>query len=171
MRLQTLALTGVVALLWVLLYSLNHIIFIPSGYKIAVVSLFRMRVWLGLFLGAIITGYLFLNGFPWIDIVFFSFLSATLPYIAFELGRYCVPLNRDLSNLGLRHITLIGLIYATLNGCFHLTYRYHGLFLRNGTEVHEILSMMVGDIAGILITMLLLSRLSKSRLFKSLPNK
>ena len=184
MKSHILFITVVVAFFWVLLYCLNHIIFrfteltpitslifIPSGYKIAVVSVFRIRAWLGLFLGALITGYLFLNGFSWIDIVTFSFFSSTLPLIAFKLGEYWISLKSDLSNLRIKHVVLISLIYAVLNGYFHVTYRYRDLFMRNGIETHEILSMMVGDILGILIAMLILSKLSKFQAIKNYLNK
>jgi hypothetical protein len=184
MKLESLFVTLVIAALWVALFDFNHyvfkftevtaitsLIFIPSGYKVAVVCVFGGRSWLGLFLGSLITGFLFLSHFSYVDIFIFSVLSATLPFVALKLSGYVYPLNPKLSNLTVKHIILIGLIFATLNGCFHITYRYHGLFLRNGNEIHEILSMMVGDLLGILITILIVARLSRLKIARNFLNK
>ena len=174
MKFQSVFITVIVAFLWVIFYYFNHIIFrftettvitslifIPSGYKLAVVSVFRLRSWLGLFLGSLTTGFLFLNKFSFEDVMVFSFLSATLPFVALKLSGYIRPLRCDLSNLDIWHISIMGFTYAALNGIFHVCYRYHVLFLRDVHEVQELLAMMVGDILGILIAMLIVARLSK----------
>ena len=173
-----------IAALWVLLYYLNHtlfrftevtqltsLIFIPSGFKIAVTAILRTRAWLGLFLGSILTGYLFLKNFSAFDVVVFSMLSATLPFLALRLSEYFLPLKRDLSNLKIKHILLMGLIYAALNGAFHVGYRYHVLFVRDVNEMRELLSMMAGDVLGILISMLLIAKLSRLGVVQSLLKK
>lgn len=174
MKFQDLIFTLGIAIIWVLLYYGNHtlfrftevtsitnLIFIPSGYKIIVATVFRWRGWVGLFIGSLMTGYLFLDTFSSIDIVVFSFLSATLPLLALKLTEYCIPLKHDLSNLDIKHILLLGFSYGTMNGLFHISYRYHVLFLRDAYKIHEIFSMMVGDVLGILITMLIIARLTK----------
>ncbi len=180
MKLQSVFITVIVAFLWVVLYWLNHtifrfteitaitsLVFIPSGYKIAVVSVFRLRSWLGLFLGSLTTGFLFLNKFSFEDVVVFSFLSATLPFVALKLSEYIRPLRWDLSNLDVWHISIMGFTYTALNGIFHVCYRYHVLFFRDVHEVQELLAMMVGDILGILIAMLIVARLSKLKAVKN----
>lgn len=174
MKYQDFFITLLIAVLWVLLYKFNHtlfkftevtpltsLIFIPSGFKIAVTTIFRMRAWLGLFLGSISTGYLFLNHFSPIDITIFSFLSASLTFVALKLCEYFLPLKRDLSNISINHIILMGLIYGLLNSFFHVGYRYHVLYVRDAHEIQEFIDMFVGDVLGILIVMLIIAKLSK----------
>ena len=173
-----------IAAVWVLLYYFNHtifkftevtqltsLIFIPSGFKIAVTAILRMRAWLGLFLGSILTGYLFLKNFSAFDVIVFSILSASLPFVALKLSEYFLPLKRDLSNLKIKHILLMGFIYAALNGVFHVGYRYHVLFVRDVHEMHELLSMMVGDVLGILIMMQLIAQLSRLSMVQNFLKK
>ncbi len=174
MKYQDFFITLLIAVFWVLLYKFNHtlfkftevtpltsLIFIPSGFKIAVTTIFRMRAWLGLFLGALSTGYLFLNHFAPTDVVIFSLLSASLPLVTLKLCEYFLPLKRDLTNMGVKHITLMGLIYGVLNSVFHVGYRYHVLFVRDAHEIQEFIDMFVGDVLGILIMMLIIAKLSR----------
>lgn len=179
MKFQGFLITLLIAALWVLLYIFNHhlfrftevtqltsLIFIPSGFKIAVTAILRVRAWLGLFLGSLFTGVVFLKNFSLMDVTVFSILSASLPFIALKLSEYFLPLKRDLSNMKVKHIFLIGFIYAFLNGLFHVSYRHQVLFLRETYEIRELLSMMVGDVLGILISMLLIAKLSKLNVFQ-----
>lgn len=167
-------LTGAIALLWLIFYSANHelfkfaeisswisLIFIPSGFKIAAVAIFRSRALLGLFIGSLMTGFFFLNDFLFVDLAVFSLFSSTLPYVALKITEMFFFIKPCLSNLSLRHVLSLGVIYGLLNGMFHVGYRYHALFIRDVHKLHEFLSMMVGDILGILIFMYLVSRLTR----------
>lgn len=171
----------IIGVLWIALYSINHwifkfteissitsLIFVPSGYKIGVASVFRMRGFLGLFLGSLATGFIFLKSFNIVDIAVFSVLSATLPFMALKIMEYLIPLKRDLSNLSIKHILLVGMIYAGLNGVFHIGYEHHDLFLRDAHELNELFCMMTGDILGILLFMLLVSRFTQSSYLKKI---
>lgn len=81
-----------VATIWIILYVLNFtlfklaylnvltsLIFIPSGFKIACILIFRERAILGLFLGALTTGFLFLTEIKWVHIVALSFFQQSFP--------------------------------------------------------------------------------------------
>ncbi len=168
------SITLLILVLWVLLYALNHtlfrfteltqltsLIFIPSGFKIAVAAILRGRAWLGLFLGSLITGFVFLRDFSALDVMVLSILSASIPFAALKLGEFVLPLKQDLSNLAVKHILIIGFIYATLNGLFHISYHHQIVLIREAEEIRELLAMIVGDILGILIAMLMIARLSK----------
>jgi len=174
MNLNQLIISIAIALLWVIFYSINHIlfrltevsaitslIFIPSRFKVASASIYRMRAIPGLFLGALITGFLFLKEFSWLDIIVFSSLSASLPYVALKLVEWRFPLKNDLSNLSPKHVMYLSVIYAILNGLFHICYRYHALFLRDAHEIYELLSMVLGDILGIVLFMYLISKITR----------
>lgn len=167
-------LTGTIGFLWVILYSINHelfkiteitpyisLIFIPGGFKIACASTFRERSILGIFLGSLITGFLFLKNFSLVDVAIFSIFSATLPYASLKITEQLLSMKADLSNLCMKRIMVLGLTYAILNGFFHVTYRYHVLFLRDPHEIHEFFCMMAGDVFGILLFMVILSRATK----------
>ncbi len=169
-----LGLTSVIGFLWIGLYSLNHIlfkmteitpyislIFIPSGFKIACASIFRERSILGIFLGSLITGFLFLKKFSMVDVVIFSCFSATLPFMAFMITEQLLPTKTDLSNLCIKRIALLSVVYAVFNGFFHIAYRYHVLFLRDPHKTYEFLAMALGDILGILVFMLLVAKATK----------
>ena len=167
-------LTGVIALLWVVLYSINHtllkvaeitpyvsLIFIPSGFKIACASIFRERSILGIFLGSLVTGFLFLKSFSLIDLESFSFLSAILPFIALLITEKILTIRTDLSNLCKKRIVLLSVIYAVLNGFFHVTYRYHVLFLRDAHKLYEFFAMAIGDILGVFLFMWMVAKTFK----------
>ncbi len=170
----SLYLTIALSVIWVALYSLNHwlfqfteitpwvsLVFIPSGFKVACAAIYRWRSILGLFLGSFVTGFLFLKNFSLVDVAMFSLFSATLPYTALRLSEKILFFENDLSNLSIRRISLLALIYALLNGFFHVAYCYHVLFLRDVHAVKALLSMMLGDVLGVFLFMWMVARTFK----------
>ena len=164
MKLNYLATTLAIALIWAVLYSLNHylfkitevtpwasLIFIPSGFKMACVAIYRLRSVLGLFLGSIMTGYIFLGDFSFVDVAMFSVFSSLLPFATLVIVERFLPIHASLVNLSIEHILSFAVVYSILNGFFHTAYRYHVLFFRDVHGIKAFISMAVGDFFGILL--------------------
>ena len=175
--------TLAIALLWIVLYAANRVlfsfaevapwvslIFLPSGYKMACAAVLRSRSIPGLFIGSVATGFIFLKDFSTVDVLMFSLFSSTLPFVALRVTERIRPLDEDLSNFSLQHVSLLALIYAGLNGVFHFGYRYHVMFFRDVHHFSQLLSMMAGDILGILLFMWLVGRVTRY-LLTQLKNK
>lgn len=174
-----------VAIIWIILYVLNFtlfklaylnvltsLIFIPSGFKIACILIFRERAILGLFLGALITGFLFLKNIMPIHILSLAAFSAIVPFFTLKIFEIIdTPFEASLSNLSDRHIIPLSLIYATLNGLLHIGYRFHYLTLDQPKELKELAVMMLGDILGIFLFMWLIAKLSRLSWIQSFLKK
>ena len=56
------------------------------------------------------------------------------------------------------HVAILGLVYAILNGVFHVGFHSQAIFFREAHHVKKMLLMMIEDILGILLFMYLLAR-------------
>ena len=156
--------------IWVLLFIFNGainnllyynsyiaIIFIPAGFKITIACLFGKRVFLGLFVGSLITALLFLEETMIKHALIFALLSAGSPILSIWLVNIFMPLGKKLQNLNFHMILVISIMYSIINSFMHNTY----LLLSEGLTLEKYqadsLLMFTGDFLGSLIFLFLLS--------------
>ena len=162
-----------VAISWLAFFSLNEalnsllsykdyisLIFLPAGFKIVLACLLRWNCFPGLFIGAIITGLLYLDDSNTHYLWGFSFFSAFAPIITVIIIDYFCNLGFKLSEINLQKIILIAVLYALLSSLMHNSYL---LWLGKISLIEyqqDNIAMFIGDITGALI---LLSALSYFR--------
>ena len=155
---------------WLAFFSLNEIItsllpykdyialiFLPAGFKIILACLLRWQCFLGLFIGSIITGLIYLNESNNHHLWIFSFFSAFIPIIVVLVIDYLCNLGFELSEINLQKIILIAVLYALLSSLMHNSYL---LWLGEISLIEyqqDSLAMFIGDITGALIFLTVLS--------------
>lgn len=167
----------IVAILWVVLFELNTLlfsssispyisfIFLPAGVRLIAVLLLKELGVIGLFLGALVTSFVNFSTARTVDIVLLSLISALNPYIAITFSKYCLKVDDVLSNLKVHQLFIISFIYALLNSLTHNLY-FHFTIAKHDDLVFFI-GMMTGDLLGCLIILYLLSltlRIKKRRI-------
>ena len=165
----------IIIFLWVILYSINHsfdnllghvsyisYIFIPAGLKIMFACLYGYRILLGFFIGAILTGMLYLDFDSLKYLYVFSFFAATIPVLTVYLVNIISPIGLKLEYLNLNKILFIGFLCAFLSSFFHNTY----LLTIDAISIDQFkldtLIMFTGDFIGCLIFLSILSFFKKS---------
>lgn len=150
-----------VATAWVLLFRLNTVIFsyfetskfinwifIPAGVRLISVLLFGLYGVAGLFVGALITGTqanLDAN-----TIIAISLISAINPYLAINVTRYCLKVDKLMQGLNAKQLLTISFFAALFNGLSHNLY-FH-LYIKKSCILNFI-NMFVGDFIGSLIVL------------------
>jgi hypothetical protein len=153
------------ALLWVVLYQLNMVlfhkllfstfvtwIFIPQGLRLIAVIVFAELGVLGLFFGAIVTYYL--NGFTIGNPYILALISAINPYFAVATSRYLLKLDNLFTELTASKLLFISLISALFNSGFHQIYLHMRTLAGFGSDAFV---MFYGDFFGTLIVLMLMS--------------
>ena len=155
---------------WIAFFSLNEaltsllpykdyiaLIFLPAGFQIVLACLLRWQCFLGLFIGSIITGLIYLNESNNHHLWIFSFFSAFIPIIVVLVIDYLCNLGFELSEINLQKIILVAVLYALLSSAMHNIY----LLLLGEISLYQYqqdsLAMFIGDITGALIFLTVLS--------------
>ena len=168
--LKFLELQIVIALAWCFFFSLSEVLnligpykdyisllFLPAGFKIVLACLLRWQSFLGLFIGANITGLIYLDYDLIQHLWFFSLFSAFSPILTVIIVDYFFNLGFKLSNISLQKIILIAALYAFICTVFHNTYLY-GLGEISFIEFQQdSLAMFIGDITGAMLFLSILS--------------
>jgi glucose-6-phosphate-specific signal transduction histidine kinase len=157
--------------MWVGLYDINHWImvsylenspniawlFLPAGVRLILIMVFEEKSLLGLFLGAMTTGWIFndLNLSPWL-INLISLIATLAPYLAYRIvKRYQFELSGDLGRLNLDTIASLALgvgLLSTLG--HHLVFRLNeGIFGVQG--LGSVMTFFAGDLIGTLVILVL----------------
>ena len=165
----------IIIFLWVILYSINHsfdnllghasyisYIFIPAGLKIMFACLYGYRILLGFFIGAILTGMLYLDFDSLKYLYVFSFFAATIPVLTVYLVNIISPIGLKLEYLNLNKILFIGFLCAFLSSVFHNTYLLTIDVISLDQYIEDALVMFTGDFIGCLIFLSVLSFFKKS---------
>jgi hypothetical protein len=152
-----------VAALWVGLYKFNAIffdsigvsqfiswIFLPAAIRMISVMLLDWVGAAGLFAGAVITSQPLLNQ-NLSEAIVLSGLSALGPVVAVTFCTRWLRMPANLSGLGLRQLTLFGLIGALCNVIPHNIYFY--MTDRMQSPLTGIFPMFVGDLLGTMIVL------------------
>ncbi|MFZ4708827.1 MAG: hypothetical protein ACOYMH_03185 [Zwartia sp.] len=152
---------GVVALLWVLLYGLNHWIFaitevssfiswvfLPAALRMLAIMACDWAGALGLFAGALVTHQTDPTG-GFGDGLVLAFLSATGPMLAFWFCTKLLNLSKDLSGLTATQLLIFASTGALLNAVPHNIYFY--LSGRMSSPIEGLVPMLVGDLVGTLL--------------------
>lgn len=151
---------------WVLTYFFNQYfleffststfcsyIFIPSGIRVAAILLLGFDGSVGIFLGSLITGIIFLTNVDIKNILFLSSLSAFIPYFVTAVIKFQFKILDDLSNLKLLHIIISSIIYGFINSLTHNFYIHY--YINEGNSMwRNCLSMFIGDVIGIIFVLL-----------------
>ena len=154
---------------WLVMYAFNYaifnpliykshisFIFLPAGIRIIFATIYRKEAWIGLFLGAIITGFLFLESNLQPYVLLFSAMSATSPILAVYSVNAVTPLGGQLEYLDIKKVIAISVMYGIYCGIFHnlTTFYLFGLSLQ--TFITDSFAMFIGDMTGsfILLTIL-----------------
>ena len=159
-----------IILLWIIVYSFNQVIlsplmykshisfvFIPAGIRIVFATLYRSQAFLGLFFGACITGYFFLEPALQPYLVFFSLLSALTPIFAVVTVNHFFPMGDQLQNLDLKIVFGIAALYGLYCAFFHNLFTWY-LFHHSFYEFFsDVLAMFIGDMSGSLIFLFILA--------------
>lgn len=165
----------IIILLWVILYSVNYsfstihsylpyisYIFIPAGFKIMFACFYGLRILLGLFIGAIFTGILYLDSNSLQYMYIFAFFSASIPIISVFFVNMISPIGEKLEYLNLNKVLLIAFLYALLSSFFHNTYLLFIDAISINQYKIDALVMFTGDLIGCLIFLSTLSYFKKS---------
>jgi hypothetical protein len=152
-----------VALIWVGLFKLNafffdsigfshHIswIFLPAAIRMISVMLLDWIGAAGLFAGALITNA------PWLDqnlseSIALAGLSSLGPVLAVTFCTRWLRMKGNLSGLGLRQLTLFGVVGALCNVVPHNIYFY--MADRMQSPLDGVIPMFVGDLIGTVIVL------------------
>ena len=148
-----------VAATWVLLFKLNMVVFsyfetskfinwvfIPAGVRLISVLLFGLYGVIGLFFGALITSYHV--GIDSDTAIAVSLISSINPYLAINLAKYCLRVNKLMQGLNAKQLLTISFFAAIFNGLTHNIYFY--AYMDRGT-VADFMNMFIGDFIGSLI--------------------
>jgi hypothetical protein len=165
--LTKLLLAGVVALLWVLLFSLNQWafsvtevssyiswIFLPAALRMLAVMVCDWVGAVGLFVGAMMTNQTDLTGGLG-DGLMLAFLSAIGPMLAFWFCTKLLSLSKDLSGLTAIQLFVFASTGALFNAVPHNIYFY--LSGRMSSPIEGLVPMLVGDLVGTLIMLYVVS--------------
>ena len=165
----------IIIFLWVILFSVNYsfstfhsylpyisYIFIPAGFKIMFACLYGYRILLGFFIGAILTGMLYLDFDSLKYLYVFSFFAATIPVLTVYLVNIISPIGLKLEYLNLNKILFIGFLCAFLSSFFHNTYLLTIDAISIDQFKSDTLIMFTGDFIGCLIFLSVLSFFKKS---------
>jgi hypothetical protein len=165
--LTKLLLAGVVALLWVLLFSLNQWafsvtevssyiswIFLPAALRMLAVMVCDWVGAVGLFVGAMLTNQTDLTGGLG-DGLMLAFLSAMGPMLAFWFCTKLLSLSKDLSGLTATQLFVFASTGALFNAVPHNIYFY--LSGRMSSPIEGLVPMLVGDLVGTLIMLYVVS--------------
>jgi len=158
-------------LLWVGLYDINHWVmvgylesapniawlFLPAGVRLLLIMIFEEKSLLGLFLGAMTTGWIFNELNLSLQLITLISLIATLaPYLAYLIvKRYKFELSDNLGNLNLDTIASLALGVGFLSTLgHHLAFKLNeGIFGVQG--LGSVLTFFAGDLVGTLVILVL----------------
>ena len=132
-------------------------LFLPAGVRLILFMVFEEKSLLGLFLGAMTTGWIFneLNLSLWL-ISFISLIATLAPYLAYRIvKRYHFELSGDLGQLNLDTIASLALGVALLSTLgHHLVFKLNeGIFGMQGLT--SVLTFFAGDLVGTLVILVL----------------
>ena len=157
------ALAVSVAAIWVGLFELNEIffetigvtkyiswIFLPAAIRMISVMLLDWIGAAGLFLGALVTNASLLSQ-NLSEAVALAGLSCIGPVLAVAFCTRWLRIPANLSGLGLRQLTLFGLVGALCNVIPHNIYFY--LSDRMRSPLDGVIPMFVGDLVGTVIVL------------------
>ena len=164
----------VIAISWLVLYTFNYyvfapleykshisFIFLPAGLRIAFATIFRIEATIGLFLGSLLTGYLFLEGQYRSDMLVFALLSTFSPIAAVYTVNLFTNIGKQCQNLTIYSATAISIVYASYCAFFHNFY----VFIKYDLSLEEFLAdfsaMFFGDLSGAFIFLTILAMLRK----------
>lgn len=158
---------GVVALLWVLLYNLNHWIFavtevnsyinwifLPAALRMLAIMACDWAGAAGLFAGVLVTNQQDPTG-SFGDGLVLAFLSATGPILAFWFCTKLLNLSNDLSGLTASQLFVFALTGALFNAVPHNIYFYVSGHM--SSPIEGLVPMLVGDLVGTLLVLYLAS--------------
>ena len=136
----------------------SHIsfIFLPAGIRIIFATIYRKEAWIGLFLGAIITGFFFFESNLQPYVLLFSAISATSPILAVCSVNAVTPLGGQLEYLDITKVIAISIMYGIYCGIFHNLATFYLFDLSLQTFIADSFAMFIGDMTGsfILLTIL-----------------
>lgn len=158
---------AIVAILWGLLFTLNHWlfarievnafvswIFLPAALRMVSVMLLNWDAAMGLILGALVTAEAtqagdFLTMFP------LACISGLAPMLAIAIGTALMGIGHNLSHLKPRHLWA----YAALGAFFNasLSQLYLQTVLPNPDPWGIVLKMFMGDLIGSALTLCLMA--------------
>ena len=132
-------------------------LFLPAGVRLILIMVFEERSLLGLFLGAMTTGWIFneLNLSLWL-ITLISLIATLIPYLAYLMVKcFKFELKGDLENLNLDTIASLALSTALVSTlAHHLAFKLNaGIFGEQGLTL--VLTFFAGDLVGTLVILVL----------------
>ena len=150
-----------VATAWVLLFRLNAVafshfetskfinwVFIPAGVRLISVLLFGLYGVVGLFVGALVTGSQ--AGLELDAIIAISLISAINSYLAINVTKYCLKVDKLMQGLNAKQLLTISLFASLFNGLSHNLY-FH-IYVEK-SSILNCINMFVGDFVGSLIVL------------------
>ena len=169
-----------VALLWVLLFRLNHWafssfevtvfitwIFLPAAIRMLAVMACDWVGALGLFAGSLFTNQIDPTG-DLTDGLVLAFLSSIGPLLAFWLCTRLLSLPSTLSGLTARQLLVFAAVGALLNAVPHNIYFY--ISGRMTSPIEGLLPMVLGDFLGTVVVLYAVSLVLR-HLFKRAPSQ
>jgi len=175
----------VIAISWLILYTLNYyllapleykshisFIFLPAGLRIAFATIFRLEAAIGLFLGSLLTGYFFLEGQYRSELLVFAMLSTFSPIAAVYTVNLFTNIGKQCENLTIYSAMAISVVYASYCAFFHNFYVFLKYDLSYQEFLTDFLAMFFGDLSGafIFLTILAMLRAKIINFFMSFNN-
>jgi len=154
-----------ISLSWIILFSFNkflfevfeftsyaNVIFIPAGLQLCFAFIYKINAFLGLLVGALITGVLI--GDPQINtskLIFISLIAASTPILSVYLSDLMLKYGQLLKDITFFKIIITSIIFASISTLFHNVYFvFQGLIFKEQL-FESIYIFFLGDIIGTLI--------------------
>lgn len=155
-----------IAVAWVLLFQVNmslfsHLkqthyitwIFLPAGLRMVTILLFGEIAILGLFAGALLSGFILQIGLS--TAIVLSLISAINPYISVSISKRFLKIDDLLSNLSAPQLITLSLTSALFSGICHNIYFYYMHMSKQ--PLVDTVGMFTGDFIGCLLLLYIFS--------------
>lgn len=172
----------VIILTWLVIYALNYsvfhpmiykfnisFIFLPAGIHIIFATLYREQAWLGLFLGAVITGFIFFDTELQPYVFLFSLISASCPILAVLTVNAFTSIGTHLEFLNIKKVIAISILNGIYCLLIHNLTTFYLFNLSWQVFVADSFVMFIGEITGSFILLTLLAS-QRERILKLLDN-
>lgn len=160
LKLQILIIIG-----WIFFFALSEIIntfshfkdyivifFLPAGFIITLACIFKWECFLGIFIGAIITGLIYLNGNHICHhLCYFAIFTALSPIIAFLTVNSVTKLGSNLNEINLSTVIIIVFLFSLLSSLLHNGYLLMQRAINLMEFQRDIIIMFTGDFIGAMI--------------------
>ncbi len=161
------AVTILISSAWVFAFMIHSIIldtsliswvFIPSGLKLVLFMIYRSRAILGMLVGGSTINFLLLKMVA-VKAILTGAICALSPILAIFIFERLMSLRVLNQKMSWFHFVFLALIFSITNALCH-NFFFNAAGLMN-TSIQSSIKMVIGDLAGILITIVIMVKIRK----------